>query len=82
MVDDFCQAYATGKLSPTNAWQAARYNLPGLIAQESAMAGGVTMDIPDIPARFPRGSRSCLPTENLMRRTTDNGTASAFYAQQ
>ncbi len=48
MVDDFCQAYATGKLSPTNAWQAARYNLPGLIAHESAMAGGVTMDIPDL----------------------------------
>lgn len=47
MVDDFCQAYATGKLSPTNAWQAARYNLPGLIAHESAMAGGVTLDIPD-----------------------------------
>lgn len=48
MVDDFCQAYATGKLSPTNAWQAARYNLPGLIAHESAMAGGITMDIPDL----------------------------------
>lgn len=47
MVDDFCQAYATGKLSPTNAWQAARYNLPGLTAHLSAMAGGVTMDVPD-----------------------------------
>lgn len=55
MVDDFCQAYATGKLSPTNVWQAARYNLPGLIAHESAMAGGVTMDIPDLgnpPSEF------------------------------
>lgn len=47
MVDDFCQAYATGKLSPTNAWQAARYNLPGLVAHESAMLGGKTLDIPD-----------------------------------
>lgn len=47
MVDDFCEAYMTGKLSPTNAWQAARYNLPGLTAHESAMAGGQLMDVPD-----------------------------------
>ncbi len=47
MVDDFCQAYASGKLSPTNAWQAARYMIPGLTAHESAMRGGVTLDIPD-----------------------------------
>ena len=48
MVDDFCRAFVTGKLSPTNAWQAARYNLPGLTAHESAMQGGVTLDIPDL----------------------------------
>ena len=47
MVDDFCQAYMSGKLSPTNAWQAARYNLPGLTAHLSAMQGGVTLDVPD-----------------------------------
>lgn len=47
MVDDFCQAYASGWLSPTNAWQAARYNLPGLTAHESAMRGGILLDIPD-----------------------------------
>ena len=47
MVDDFCQAYMTGKLSPTNAWQAARYNIPGLTAHESAMRGGVAMDVYD-----------------------------------
>lgn len=47
MVDDFCQAFVTGKLSPTNAWQAARYNLPGLIAHESAMRGGEVLDVPD-----------------------------------
>ena len=47
MVDDFCQAYMTGKLSPTNAWQAARYNIPGLTAHQSAMQGGVTLDVPD-----------------------------------
>ena len=48
MVDDFCQAYVTGKLSPTNAWQAARYNIPGLTAHQSAMQGGVTMDVLDL----------------------------------
>ena len=48
MVDDFCQAYMSGKLSPTNAWQAARYNLPGLTAHISATEGGVTMDVPDL----------------------------------
>lgn len=47
MVDDFCQAYMTGKLSPTNAWQAARYNIPGLVAHQSAMQGGILLDIPD-----------------------------------
>lgn len=47
MVDDFCQAYMSGKLSPTNAWQAARYNLPGLVAHQSAMQGGVTLEVPD-----------------------------------
>lgn len=55
MVDDFCQAYTTGKLSPTNAWQAARYNIPGLTAHQSAVNGGVTMDVLDSgdpPAEF------------------------------
>ena len=38
----------TGKLSPTNAWQAARYNIPGLTAHQSAMQGGVMMDVLDL----------------------------------
>ena len=46
MVDDFCRAFTTGKLSPTNAWRAAQYNLPGLVAHQSAMAGGKVMDVP------------------------------------
>ncbi len=48
MVDDFCQAMATGYLSPTNIWQAARFNLPGLVAHQSALQGGVLMDVPDL----------------------------------
>lgn len=48
MVDDFCRAYETGKLSPCNIWQTARFNIPGLIAHESAMQGGVTLDVVDL----------------------------------
>ncbi len=48
LIDDFCRAYATGKLSPTNIWAVARYNIPGLVAHKSALAGGVPMDVPDL----------------------------------
>ncbi len=48
LIDDFCRAYETGKLSPTNIWEVARYNIPGLIAHKSALAGGQPMEIPDL----------------------------------
>ena len=48
LIDDFCRAYETGKLSPTNIWEVARWNIPGLMAHESAMAGGKTMDVIDL----------------------------------
>lgn len=48
MIDDFCRAFMTGKLSPTNIWQAARFNLPGLIAHQSALRDGELMDVPDL----------------------------------
>lgn len=47
MADDFCKAAYTGKLSPTNAWVAARYNLPGLVAHQAALRGGDTLAVPD-----------------------------------
>lgn len=47
LVDDFVRAVMTGKLPPNNAWDAARYMIPGLIAHESALQGGVLMYIPD-----------------------------------
>ena len=61
MVDDFCRACVTGKLSPTNAWQAARYNLPGLTAHKSAIAGGEVLPVPD-PGDPPAGW-DVLPSE-------------------
>lgn len=48
LVDDFCRAYDSGKLSPTNIWQVARFNLPGLVAHQSALAGGTVMEVPDL----------------------------------
>ena len=48
MVDDFCKAVAENKLSPTNIWQAARFNLPGIVAFQSALKGGELMNVPDL----------------------------------
>ena len=48
IIDDFCKAAATGKLSPTNIWEVARYNIPGLIAHQSALEAGTVMTIPDL----------------------------------
>jgi len=48
LINDFCWAVETGKLSPTNIWQVARWNIPGLLAHQSAMQGGVTLDVPDL----------------------------------
>lgn len=47
LIDDFCTAVYEGKMPYVNAWQAARFTIPGLIAHESAMQGGVPLDIPD-----------------------------------
>ena len=48
LIDDFCRAYESGKLSPTNIWAVARYNIPGLLAHESALRGGEPIDVPDL----------------------------------
>lgn len=45
LIDDFCRAYDTGKLSPTNIWEVAKWNIPGLMAHQSALEGGKTLDV-------------------------------------
>jgi len=47
LIDDFCTAAYEGTLPTVNAWLAARYNLPGLVALESAKQGGVMLEVPD-----------------------------------
>ena len=50
LVDDFVRSCITGIQPPNNVWQAARYLLPGLVGHESAMRGGVMMEVPDLGA--------------------------------
>ncbi len=48
LVHDFVTACVTGERPPNNVWDAARYLIPGLVAHESAMQGGVLMEVPDL----------------------------------
>lgn len=48
LADDFVRAVTTGTQPPVNAWKAARFTLPGVIAYESAKQGGVRLEIPDL----------------------------------
>jgi hypothetical protein len=48
LVDDFVMASVNGTLPPNNAWDAARYMLPGLTAHESALHGGALLQVPDL----------------------------------
>lgn len=50
LVDDFVRAVEDGTLPPVNAWTAARFTLPGVIAHESARRGGERLAIPDLGA--------------------------------
>ena len=47
LVDDFVTAVNARSLPSVNAWVAARYTLPGIVAHDSARQGGVRLDIPD-----------------------------------
>jgi phage tail protein X len=48
LVDDFVRAVNTRTLPVVNAWEAARYTVPGIFAHQSAMHGAVRLDIPDL----------------------------------
>ena len=47
LVDDFCTAVFFGSMPPVNAWRAARWTIPGLLAHQSALKNGEAMDVPD-----------------------------------
>ena len=48
LIDDFCKAAVTGENPALNAWFAARCNILGLIAIESAKQGGMPLPVPDM----------------------------------
>lgn len=48
LVDDFVRACITMQLPPNHVWQAARYNVPGMIAHQSALRDGESLSIPDL----------------------------------
>ncbi|GAB12127.1 putative oxidoreductase [Arthrobacter globiformis NBRC 12137] len=55
LVDDFVTAVNTGSLPPVNAWTAARFTLPGIVAHESARRNGERLpirDFGDAPAKL------------------------------
>jgi predicted dehydrogenase len=61
LVDDFVRACVVKQIPPNNAWDAARYVIPGLIAHQSALQDGQLLEIPDLgPA----------PTENRLDTDT------------
>lgn len=47
LIDDFCRAVYLGQLPICNAWRAARWTIPGLIAHQSVLKDGETLLIPD-----------------------------------
>jgi len=47
LVDDFCTAATFGTLPPVNAWEAARWTIPGLIAHQSVLRDGEVLAVPD-----------------------------------
>lgn len=47
LVDDFCKAAANGTLPICNAWRAARWTIPGLLAHQSALKDGECLSVPD-----------------------------------
>lgn len=47
LIHDFVTCVASGYMPANNVWQAARYMIPGLIAHDSAVKGGVLLEVPD-----------------------------------
>ncbi|WP_077489007.1 Gfo/Idh/MocA family protein [Sinomonas mesophila] len=72
LVDDFATAVVNGTLPAVNAWEAARYTLPGIAAHESALRGGERIpvaDFGDAPAApGSRGLAAEAPREAVQER--------------
>lgn len=61
LVDDFVTAAVNGTLPSVNAWVAARYTLPGIVAHQSALQFGERLAVPDFgdaPAELAKMNRT------------------------
>ncbi len=47
LVHEFVDAVASGRMPAINAWEAARYMVMGVMAHESVLQDGATLDVPD-----------------------------------
>lgn len=68
LADDFVNAVNGRTLPPVNAWVAARFTLPGIVAHESALADGIRLPIRDfgdapesLPVAASAGAASSAP---------------------
>lgn len=60
LVDDFVRAVHAKALPTVDAWDAARFTAPGLVAHESALADGRQLEVPDFGAA-PEGWEKLAP---------------------
>ncbi len=72
LVDDFVRSVMTGQLPPNNAWDSASYMVPGIIAHESAMQGGVLLDVPDFGEAPADWQRLVYDTPDYYENDTSN----------
>ena len=47
LTDDFVTAVVRGTIPTVSVWDAARYNAPGIVAHESSLRDGESLQIPD-----------------------------------
>ncbi|PPF51681.1 oxidoreductase [Clavibacter michiganensis] len=76
LVDDFVRAVVDGTLPPVNAWVAARYTMPGIVAHRSALQGGERLDVRDFgdaPASTAANTPETAPADAAS--DTASGTA-------
>ncbi|MCK5804716.1 MAG: hypothetical protein KAI66_17895 [Lentisphaeria bacterium] len=53
LVNDFVRSVAANRLPPNHVWQAARYNMPGIVAHGSARCDGEKLAVPDFGTPSP-----------------------------
>lgn len=78
LVDDFVRSVVAEVLPPNHVWAAARYNLPGIFAHQSALRDGEPVDVPDLgdPPKTARLLNDVLAAEAPRRPAWDLPAAS------